>query len=1308
MIDKDKKGDSVRKKPEKLIKVYRLISYFVVPLMFLFIVLEKPFDFEINYYHKLLLIYAMSAVILLAVGGTISSHIATNFFQFHNLFLLGIMVISLLWYFQGKVFVDYRGESLILAANLVGISLIKPKYTIGFYIILLFVFTGLSVYKDVFSFHMLMMLIVTTVVISGFNYWRYQIYEELQISRFTYKDIFDASQVQKYVVSQNMEIIDLNKTAAKYLADQQVENYEGKKFKDVFNPGDTTCIEKFKAAIEFSESDGYAFFTADCRVSKSEDLIPVEFIIKKGKYFNKEVFIISVRVVKEQKEFENALIQHKDNVTQILENIDYFVFNITYHLKDKYKHQVNFVSKKVEDVYGYSVDEYINLIKSERIDNDRHPEDTAEINIQFQSLLQSGGSGKWQFRLKVNNEWRWMEEKLFVTKNDSETVSLFGMVKDVTENILSERKLINSERRYRQIFENNLAGVYKTHVNGEVLDCNLAFAHILGYESVEEVKKLRIQDLYYEPTDRKPYILLLKKKKQLNNYISFLRRKDGRRLILNNNVSIIQDDRGEYTIIVGTVIDITELHETSQALLQSEEKYRLLFEESNNAILLVAISDNDCFIIDANQMGEKLFSCDQQELIGAPLKRFLAEAEFSDKIIEFYKGENTQHTQDKELEFVRKNGEVFDAEVSLASIHFDNENVVQLVIKDISERKQYEKEILESRLSFKNIVDRSPASVLIFTEGQLAYVNPKGEELYQHVLLSQSSDLYEVFPKETHVLIKDLIKEAENNSNSYTEIELGEGKEIKRYNINAVSITYNAKKATLFLLMDITLQSEYNIQKLRAEIAEESNVSLQEEIKRHKRTQLSLMESTSRLKALFETAAQLYIISIDRNYQIVSFNQNFKEMIWATLKKKVEKGTNFMELFPIEEGAYEVITERFEYVLNGNPTNLISHFPSKETKKEIWMESFLSPIMLDGQEIKEISFIAHDITEAIENRKKILKSEENNKALLLAVPDILFKVNKEGVFTDYRSTGESGQKAFSRLLKTDKVIGEKIEKVLLDKEVAGSIKEHVLLTLKSEQIITQNLSFDYPFKEDKQRIHYENRYSKINDEEVVIISRNVTDTVEYEERLIESVREKEVLLKEVHHRVKNNLQVINSILNLQSSYVTDEKTLQIIIESQNRIRSMSYIHESLYQTKDFSSINFDDYISNLVQNLVHSYEVYSDKTQLDLSVDKVSLALDQAIPCGLILNELITNALKYAYPGDKGGKITIAVFEEKGKVKIRVKDFGVGLPKDFNIAETESLGLSLVDTLIEQLDGELILKTNKGTEFLIIFEKQQI
>ncbi len=321
------------------------------------------------------------------------------------------------------------------------------------------------------------------------------------------------------------------------------------------------------------------------------------------------------------------------------------------------------------------------------------------------------------------------------------------------------------------------------------------------------------------------------------------------------------------------------------------------------------------------------------------------------------------------------------------------------------------------------------------------------------------------------------------------------------------------------------------------------------------------------------------------------------------------------------------------------------------------------------------------------------------------MPDTLLKVNKKGIITDV-SLNSEGKVIFHRISNQTELKGASIKDIIESEEITKEIVDHIDKALKTSEVLKHTFVVDN--NEDHNQIYLENRYSKTNDEEVIILVRNVTDTMEFEENLKDSVKEKEVLLKEVHHRVKNNLQVINSILNLQSSYVEDEKTLEIINESQNRIRSMSYIHETLYQTTDFSSLNFADYVTNLVKNLVHSYQPYENKTTLTTEIEKVDLALDQAIPCGLILNELVSNALKYAYPNVENGEIIIRIKEEEGKIYLSVEDFGPGLDEEFKIEDTASLGLSLVHSLVDQLDGELILKTDSGTNFLIIFEKQEL
>jgi PAS domain S-box-containing protein len=221
--------------------------------------------------------------------------------------------------------------------------------------------------------------------------------------------------------------------------------------------------------------------------------------------------------------------------------------------------------------------------------------------------------------------------------------------------------------------------------------------------------------------------------------------------------------------------------------------------------------------------------------------------------------------------------------------------------------------------------------------------------------------------------------------------------------------------------------------------------------------------------------------------------------------------------------------------------------------------------------------------------------------------------------------------------------------------------------------------------------------------EISLVAHDISGKKKASNAIESSLKEKEVLLKEIHHRVKNNLQVISSILNLQSSFVTDENTLEILQESRNRIRSMAIIHENLYRTEDFSSIKFASYIKNLTHNLIASYSV-NRKVILEVDLAEIDLVLDQAIPCGLLINELITNSLKYGWKDGENGVISIRLKEVKNIVELEIKDNGVGLPVEFEDMNSDTLGLQLVVTLAEQLDAELKVDVKGGTKYLIKFE----
>ncbi len=220
------------------------------------------------------------------------------------------------------------------------------------------------------------------------------------------------------------------------------------------------------------------------------------------------------------------------------------------------------------------------------------------------------------------------------------------------------------------------------------------------------------------------------------------------------------------------------------------------------------------------------------------------------------------------------------------------------------------------------------------------------------------------------------------------------------------------------------------------------------------------------------------------------------------------------------------------------------------------------------------------------------------------------------------------------------------------------------------------------------------------------INLDVSDRKLAEIQLRESLREKEVLLQEIHHRVKNNLQVISSLLDLQSQHIQEPATLELFRESCNRIRAMALVHETLYKFKDFARIKFTQYIENLTNYLFAAYVRNAENINLELDIDEVTLKLDTAIPCGLIINELVSNALKYAFPNKTKGTIYIALhFGGDDNYTLTVRDDGIGLPPNLEIKNVNSLGLKLVEVLAKQLEGTLQVNSRFGTEFSLRFSE---
>ncbi len=379
---------------------------------------------------------------------------------------------------------------------------------------------------------------------------------------------------------------------------------------------------------------------------------------------------------------------------------------------------------------------------------------------------------------------------------------------------------------------------------------------------------------------------------------------------------------------------------------------------------------------------------------------------------------------------------------------------------------------------------------------------------------------------------------------------------------------------------------------------------------------------------------------------------------------------------------------------------------SGKTIGVLTVQSYTEGVRYTEEEKNILTFIAEQIAMAIERKQaeKVLRqSEEKYKTIAKNIEVGIYRISS-GADSRFIEANPAIVNMFvyknkQELLNVDvsKLYQDPIGRISFQKKMLreGFVKNEEVLLKKKDGTPFLGSVCAVTVRDEKGKSRYFDG-----------IVEDITERKEAEEMLKTSLVEKELLLREIHHRVKNNLQIISSLLNLQSRHVKDEPALDMFHESRNRVRSMALVHEKLYRSDDLTNVDFCEYIQSLGRHLLMSYRVNSTAIDLDVSVNDVFLDINTSIPCGLIINELISNSLKHAFSGRAQGKIRVVLRSEKnGKLKLLVSDDGVGLPKGLDVTQTESLGLQLVTMLVEQLQGTLNLDNNKGASFEIVFEK---
>jgi len=658
--------------------------------------------------------------------------------------------------------------------------------------------------------------------------------------------------------------------------------------------------------------------------------------------------------------------------------------------------------------------------------------------------------------------------------------------------------------------------------------------------------------------------------------------------------------------------------------------------------------------------------------------------------------------------FFHPNGNLLLLEISYKPKFLDGKiSSILGSITDVSVDSLFKIDLEHKRINYQSILEASPIGIIIH-KGHCLYCNPAAalilEEVNPNFFVGKYIVDY-IVPEQQHIAIDRMSKAINGHIQenlSYKVITVKGN--IIDVELKTVPFVYNGEICVQTIVTNLSIQKQLEKEKLRAEYAESLNEKLQNEIHIREEIQKQLIKQSTLYNTIFNNASNL-IWTVDINFNIISFNKNYFDFlnkiygINLNIKKQREELKNLKN--------YHFWIDKYQNVFNSKNHKFVDFFEAIDVDasgKRHFREVYLHPIRNFTDSITEIAVIAHDVTERRISEKKILDQSAKLKAIFESGDQLIWTVDKNFFVTSYNSN-------YFNLIK-DKIVKENLENGLFVPvilTISSREKKRFWLDKYKQVFNGESQAFIHQSINDKKEIYREIFIEPIYlDNEVVevsVMAQDITERILSENKIIQSLKEKEILLKEVHHRVKNNMQVISSILNLQSSYVSDPYALNLLKECQNRIKSMAYIHESLYQSKNFESIDFSEYVSLLAKNLVHTYSVGEKKIKLFLNLDNLSLNLDMAIPCGLIINEIISNSLKYAFPNAKDGIIFVTLKVNKKKICLELGDNGIGISSKLDIKNTKTLGLQLVETLIDQINGTFNLNRNNGTIFTINFNK---
>gem|GEM_PF-3084491 len=995
-------------------------------------------------------------------------------------------------------------------------------------------------------------------------------------------------------------------------------------------------------------------------------------------------------------------------------------------------------SDEMFNIFGITREQFVGT--PEYTNNLVQPEDRARVQECYEDLLTRHKPTSMEYSIirpdgSVRHLWGNGEVEFDEKGNLQHVV---GTVLDITERKRAEEALEESLLFIQQIANaapNIMIYLYdlidrrNVFVTGQI-------GHILGYTQ-EDIQQMgsKMIELLVHPHDLESVLKHMKnvaadtKDRVIENEYRMRHANGEWHWLLSRDIVFARDGDGSPRRNIGMAIDITERKRAEEALKESEGKLRFLLENIPDLIMNVDSNHKITFI------NRGVPDVTVEQVVGTKVYDYIepAHREIVRESLErvFQTGTPERY---EVLGFGPKGPNTAWYETRVSPNKVDDQVIsVTLISSDITDRKKAEEALRESEERYRQLVELFPDTIAVHSEGKIVYINTAGATLVR------AANAEKLIGKSImDFLHPDYRKTVEERVG-----ELREGKKVPvieekfirldgtdvDVEVTAIPFIFQGKPAVQAVVRDIT---------------------------ERKRAGEALQESEERYRSLVNNTNDL-VYSVDVEGNIIFINPSARKFIGCEPEETI--GHNFGEYVHPDDA--RAMSSSVQQVLRGEPLKSIAGVgPDMEfrmIKKDgevIWATAKSLPIRDSQGEIVGFNGIIRDITERKEAEGQAFRQSAVLDAINRVfretltcetdeeVARVCLSVAEELTGSESGFIGEVNQSGrFDAIALSDPgwdtcempKLGAAV--MLKEMEIRGIWGR----VLKDRQSLIVNDPASHPDRVGTPEGHphitaflgvplnwagktigmialanKKSGYNLTDQEAIEDLSVAFIEALKRkraEEELKASLKEKEVLLKEVHHRVKNNLQVVSSLLYLQSEHIKDKHCLATIKESENRVRSMALVHEQLYQSEGLARVDFAEYIRNLATYLLRSHGVKPDAMTLKIDAEDVSLGIDTAIPCGLIISELISNSLEHAFPagksgGDRESEIRINLNAHDNKLTLIVSDNGVGLPGDLDFRNTESFGLHLVNTLVSQLEGTIELDRSGGTAFEITFAEK--